>query len=198
MPWVNIVQIMNIHKFTRNWDCTQVDYWVGTPLHIPNQSRGYHGILSQWWNHYKKSNAKWLLVSELNVVKPYFQDVYPGDTFHTLELYAEPSAVDYRISLCDRNLPAVVANVDLVVCQATLEHVHDPWSAILNMSSILNSGGLLTIHTHVPPFHYHPYPRDYLRFFPDWFIDVQVHLPNLELLELCDNGGHIFSAYRKL
>lgn len=189
---------MNIHKFSRNWNCTTVDYWLGPPIAMPNQSKGYHGILKQWWDHYKPANAGWLLISELNRVKPYFQSIYPTDSFKTLELFTDDANVDYHISLCDRSLPNKVSKVDVVVCQATLEHVHDPFTSMYNMAQVLNSGGIMTVHTHVQPFMYHPHPRDYIRFFPDWFIDMQNWIPEIQLVELVDHNGHIFAAYKKL
>jgi hypothetical protein len=189
---------LRIHKSTKQWDYTTEDFWLGTPFKVPNPSTGYHGILKQWWDHYKGNHSKWLLVSELNHIKEYFSRVYPGDQFNTLEFYASADQVDYRYNLCDRSIPDELPKFDIVVCQATLEHVYDPFSAVSNMVSVLNKNGLLTIHTHVQPYPYHPYPHDYVRFFSDWFIDIPKYIGSVELLDLCENDGHIFASYKKV
>ena len=136
---------LRIHKSTRQWDYTSVDFWLGPPFMVPNASTGYHGILKQWWDHYKINNAKWLLISEKNHIKEYFSAAYPGDHFSTLEFYTEEGTVDYRYNLCDRSIPPNLPKFDVVVCQATLEHVYDPYSAVANMISVLNKNGLLEI-----------------------------------------------------
>jgi SAM-dependent methyltransferase len=189
-----------IHKAGRNWDYDNTSHngWFGERFAVPNQSTGYHGILKQWWDFYKGENSSWLLMSEKNIVKPFFSTVYPSDTFSTLEYYADEQDVDYRFSLCDRNLAYHLPKFDVVLCQATLEHIYDPFTAMFNMAGLLNKNGVVLIHTHTPGFFYHPYPRDYLRYHPDWFIDLPEFIPNIELLELFDGNGHIFSAYRKV
>lgn len=72
---------MKIHKISKNWDFSLNDYWIGGRFPVPNQSKGYHGILKQWWEHYKLSPSSWLLVSETNNIKEYFSKLYPNDTF---------------------------------------------------------------------------------------------------------------------
>jgi len=52
--------------------------------------------------------------------------------------------------------------------------------------------------THTPAYQYHGYPKDYLRYFPDWFKDVGGVLGNLALVELLCLDGHAFAAYRHL
>jgi SAM-dependent methyltransferase len=189
-----------IHKAGRNWDydSTLHNGWFGERFVVPNQSTGYHGLLKQWWDFYKVDNSSWLLVSEKNTAKPYFSAIYPNDTFSTLEYYADEQDVDYRFNLCDRSIVYNLPKFDIVLCQATLEHVYDPFSAMLNMSSLLNKNGILLTHTHTPGFEYHPYPKDYIRYYSDWFIDIPKFIYNIELLELFDENNHIFSVYRKI
>ena len=45
---------------------------------------------------------------------------------------------------------------------------------------------------------YHNWPCDYLRYFPDWFRDVEQIIPNLKLVELYCKEGHAFAAYKKI
>ena len=59
-------------------------------------------------------------------------------------------------------------------------------------------GGVVVLHTHLPGFYYHPYPRDYFRFHPDWFEDIPKFILGCEMLELYTVNGHVFAAYRKV
>lgn len=132
-----------------------------------------------------------------NLIKDSFSKMYPGDTFFTTEYFCNSHEVDYHLNLCDRTAIEKLPKFNMVVCQATFEHLYDPYSAMLNLTSCLTTNGILTIHTHVPGFFYHPHPRDYIRFYPDWFIDAAKFF-NVELLELCYDEVNIFSAYRKV
>jgi len=66
-----------------------------------------------------------------------------------------------------------------------------------NLALALDPGGMLYIQTHTPAYHYHGYPRDYLRYFPDWFVDIASTVGTIELVELLCIDGHAFAAYRK-
>lgn len=175
-------------------------YWIGGYYPVSNSSTGYHGILKVWWDHYKKDNANWLLVSEKQQVKNEFKSNYMDDNFFTIEQYCDPSEVDYNLNICDENLSNLLPKFDVVVCQATLEHLYNPYGAMSNLLDRLEVGGICAIHTHLPSFMYHPYPRDYFRFQPDWFLDLEKYVKNVELLELIGtpNDWHIFALYRKI
>ena len=192
---------MKIYKTNGNYNYDYGDgSWVGGRLKIPNASNGYHAILKQWWDNNKVHNANWLLISEKNTVKPHFESLYKADKFYTLEYFSENNEVDFNYDLCDRNLVSYLPKFDVVLCQATLEHIYDPVTAIHNMINVLNKEGIALIHTHIPGFDYHPYPRDYLRYYPDWFLDVPKFINNSELLELCTDNeiGHVFALYKRV
>jgi SAM-dependent methyltransferase len=89
------------------------------------------------------------------------------------------------------------ARFDSIVTQATMEHLLDPMGVLRKLGSLLRPGGHLYVHTHTPLFPYHGWPRDYVRFFPDWFRDVGLVIPEVELVELHCAAGHAFAAYRK-
>lgn len=184
---------------SRSWDIDfHEGYWVGGKFKVNNFSGGYHGILKQWWESYGTENSDFLLISENNVVKKTFVEAYPRNNFSTLDFYDNMGEdVDLHYNLCDTSLSGIDARFDVIVCQATLEHVYDPWSALKNMTSILSDGGVILIHTHVPGYYYHPYPRDYVRFHPDWFIDAEQFLPSITLKELFVKDCHIFAAFKK-
>lgn len=187
-----------VFKSHSHWDYSPYDtYWIGGRFQVSNFSNGYHGILKQWWDYYNKG-VSCLLISENNKVKSEFQIQYPEWRFQTLDFYdnkGEP--VDIKVNLCDALPSKIDSAFDLIICQATLEHLYDPFMAMKNMSSLLNDKGVVVIHTHVPGYYYHPYPRDYLRFHPDWFEDIPVFIKEYKLLELYATQGHIFSAYEK-
>jgi hypothetical protein len=61
-----------------------------------------------------------------------------------------------------------------------------------------NTGGSVLLHTHVPGMAYHPYPKDYLRFFPDWFLDAQSFIEKIVIKELVVVNQHIFAVYQKI
>lgn len=175
------------------------EFWVGGQFSVPNLSGGYHGILQSWWEKYITPQSLVLLISENDDVKKTFEIRYPGTTFVTTNLYTVDN-VDYILNLCDSEfVNSFNVKFDIIVCQATLEHVYDPFNAIKNMSGLLNHNGLLLIHTHTPGFVYHPCPTDCLRFYPDWFKEIVNYIDNIQLLDLVHtNSFHIFAQYQKI
>jgi SAM-dependent methyltransferase len=188
---------ITIHVSNKEWNYQGT--WVGGKFSAPNFSGGYHGILQQWWEYYGKDKFDWLLISENNVVKQCFKDAYPDVNFETLDYYDNlGKEVDLVLNLCDSAIIKNTKTYDIIVCQATFEHLYDPVTALKNLSSMLNPGGSVLIHTHVPGMKYHPYPKDYLRFYPDWFIDAQEFINGIILKELVVVSQHIFAVYQKV
>jgi len=184
-------------KKIMKWDYKIVDeFWVGGKFYAPNTSNGYHGILRQWWEYYNRGRLC-LLISENDGVKKVFELTYPDWAFQTLDWYEPESNVDFKYDLCGDKIKKIGFRYDLIICQATLEHVYAPFKAMENMVNLLAESGVLVLHTHDQSFSYHPYPRDYFRFFPDWFLNLRLFVKDLKLLELTAKRGHIFSAFRK-
>lgn len=71
----------------------------------------------------------------------------------------------------ENDIPKSLADkrFDLIISQAMLEHLIDPYKHFLDLSKLLNKNGYLAIHTDMPGYNYHRYPIDAVRFFPDWF-----------------------------
>lgn len=188
-----------VYHRTRGWDYgLKEQYWIGGRFKVSNFSNGYHGILQQWWEHYNTGHSC-LLVSENNKVKHEFQLHYPDWKFATLDYYdnkGEP--IDIEADLCSDFTANINVKYDLIICQATLEHLYNPFTAMQNMLKLLAKDGVVVLHTHLPSYYYHPYPRDYFRFHTDWFEDVTKFIPDCELLELYTVGGHVFAAYKQL
>lgn len=182
------------------WDFSLYnDYWIGGHFGVPNLSKGYHGILKQWWDFYVGNKfSDVLLVSEGNDVKETFQGYYPNWRIKTTDKYFElQSEPDIIADICESNsLPE--NSFDLVITQATFEHLYDPWTSIRNCIRALKTNGVLLIHTHPPNFHYHSHPRDYFRFMKDWWYDIPYFLGGIELIEFyMQNNKHVFVAYKK-
>ena len=187
-----------IYKKAKNWDYNITEkYWVGGRFRVSNFSNGYHGILQQWWEHYNKGKSC-LLISENNKVKSEFEQCYPDMQFYTLDYYDNKGeAIDIEADLCSNITEKISTKFDLIVCQATLEHLYNPFKAMENMISLLKEEGVVLLHTHLPVYYYHPYPRDYIRFHPDWFEDLPLFISKCEMIELYTVNGHIFAAYKK-
>lgn len=185
-------------KSNNNWNLTiGTDESVGGHFCLPNSSCGYHGILKQFWDYYHKGN-KVLLISEGSKVKNAFKTHYPSWDFTTLDFFPgiQPGDIDIVADLCTHKFSDT--SYSLIICQATLEHVINPFQAMSNMIDGLEQNGILVVHTHPPGFPYHAYPRDYLRFMKDFWYDFEKFNGKCELLELVQvKNDHVFSCYKK-
>ena len=185
-------------KYNKIWDTNSP--WIGGKFEVSNLSGGYHGILKQYWDTYNTGNDV-LLISENNKVKKEFNDIYPDWHIQTIDFYPEISTtndVDIVGDICNSINP-LLNSYDLIINQATIEHVYNPFQAMSNLTKSLKNGGILVTHTHPPQQEYHQYPRDYFRFMIDWWIDLPNYISNIELLEVyMRNNAHVFSCYRKL
>ena len=188
--------IVNKSKVSWNIEMTN---GIGGRFIVPNSSNGYHELLKNWWEHYCLKKKKWLLVTENNEVKKVFENKYPNIDFFTTDLYDDFNIeTDYQIDICNKKHFRKLPKVDTIICQATLEHVYNPFQAVKNMNDSLNNNGYLLLHTHTPGYRYHQYPRDYIRFYPDWFEDLENFIKELNLLELVSVPSyHIFALYQK-
>jgi SAM-dependent methyltransferase len=202
-----VVRYKTVYRFhtktfsaaNRTWNLNVIESRIGGWMPIPNASGGYHGIMRQWWEAYGKGN-KCLLVSESQKAKLAFSKVYPHWDIQTLDYYTDINGdvPDIVADIC-KPLPSTLhAAFQTVICQATLEHVYDPLAAVANLSRCLTNCGILALHTHTPPFMYHPCPRDYLRFNVDWFEDLSRHVEGLRLIELHAAIGHVFALYERV
>jgi SAM-dependent methyltransferase len=167
---------------------------------VPNLSGFYHDILRAWWEIHGLG-VRCLLVSETRAVARVFQGSWPGTRFVTTDLHVELQSqpeCDFVWDLCSTAPPDGHREAfSSVICQATLEHVLDPVQALRNLAGVLHPGGMLYVQTHTSAYPYHGYPRDHLRYFPDWFQDVGDLLGTLSLVELLCVDGHAFAAYRR-
>jgi hypothetical protein len=90
--------------------------------------------------------------------------------------------------------PPDIGKFQLIVSQAILEHLVNPYKHLEDLSGLLDSGGYLIVHSEMPGFMYHRYPVDCQRFYPDWFEEMGKRL-NLRIVKKNINAGHIFYMY---
>jgi hypothetical protein len=182
-----------------SWD-TRFNSGIGGWWAVSNHSQGFHGLLVQYWEYYGLGKTC-LLVSENQIVKEQFIERYHETSFicadYYTDLYNVASKPDVVWNLYE-NPPSQLANntVDSVVCQATFEHLMDPVGVMRRLASLCNPEGHIYIHTHTPGYNYHPCPRDYIRLFPEWFMDIPQILNNLEIVELYASDGHVFVVFK--
>ena len=69
----------------------------------------------------------------------------------------------------EQAVPTDLPRSNLIASQAMLEHLVDPYKHMRECFGLLEPGGYLIVHSVMPGFHYHRYPIDCLRFYPDWF-----------------------------
>ena len=196
----------NYVKTTKVWDYRVVDnFWIGGRYPAPNLSNGYHAILKQWWECYKpEEDLSVLLVSESNQVKEFFNQTYPRWLIKTIDLFPEiandKNNVDIVADICAPSATEMISErFDLIINQATLEHVYDPFGAMRNLCSLLASSGVIVNHTHPPGFPYHAYPHDYFRFMIDWWPLLENKISYIKLKELVMvNNRQVFSCYQRV
>lgn len=159
----------------------------------PNLSNGFHGVLLAYLRKYYKPQDKLFLVAENSNCNYVFEQRLPGVIVHNNE-YKGKVGEDYTDLNIDWKFEPVY---DLVLSQALLEHVCQPNVALKNMVDLTHVGGHIFLHTQNPMMGYHAFPYDCVRFFKDWFVEMQKYLP-IELEEFDEFGPHLFAAYRRL
>lgn len=178
---------------------------------VPNLVGMFHPELRFLWNTYG-IGKKCLLVSESDRVAVAMQQHHVETDFVTTDFFVDlivgPGNTNGSCSvlwdLRDDAPEQLKAEgpFSSVIAQALLEHVIDPVGVVARLTSLLAPGGCLYGMTHTPSFHYHAYPRDYLRFHHDFFVDLpeylrRCHQIDLALAELISRDGCVWFAYRK-
>lgn len=195
----------NVWNTEQKGSYTQTITWggngyVGGWFPADNLSKGYFGIMQQWWDKYM-SGTEVLLVSDNHDTVKSWKKTYPNWNYTTLDYFPElqeNKGCDINASICAIPNPLLLNKFNLIVSQATLEHVPNPVKALENMFESLQKDGILVLHTHSKNAEIHRYPRDYFRFITDFWYDLPQFIPNIELLELLETGEHhVFTCYRK-
>jgi len=159
----------------------------------PNASQGFHGILLAMMEHYGVGK-KVLLLSEPEAVIPVFQKQFPDTTFRVTD-YSGRACEDFDFDL--NIFTRSCQKYDIVLSQATLEHVCRPSVAIENMAERCEVGGHVVLHTVGPTCPLHCLPIDCVRFFKDFYYNLTKYLP-IEVVAYLESGCHHFVVYRKV
>ena len=124
-------------------------------------------------------NRPVLLAGDRNEVKAIWKKFLPNSKISTAGIHK----MDYPWNYENDPPNSLKENrFGLIISQAVLEHLIDPYKHFCDLVSLLDNGGYLVIHTVLPGFFYHRVPIDCFRFYPDWFETVAVKL-GLEIVD---------------
>lgn len=180
---------MNIkNEEVKDWSNDRNDY-----IPAPNLSSGFHGLLFEYMKYYGIGKTCILTAEPLEVI-PIFEERFPGVEFSVLSYFGEKGEKFKQ----DLNiLFNYVKTFDTVFSQATLEHVCRPSIMIENLVNMCNISGHIIIHSVNPGFALHRFPIDCVRFFKDFYFDLQKYLP-IKIVAFAEQGTHQFVAYERI
>ncbi len=177
--------------------------WSLSIMQAPNISRFFWTILFEFVREYKQGNDFWI-IAEPKEILPTFAREFPGCKPVLLETHGDRGEY-YDIDL--NILQTYEKQFDVVFSQALLEHVCRPSIVLENFARATKPGGIIVLHTHLPGRDFHQYPVDCVRFYKDFFTEMQKYLP-IKLLEYVEHSPeykhpqksphHLFVAYRKI
>ncbi len=165
------------------------NYENHTVTNLPSESKIYHGEMIKWAADIKPQNV--LFAGENKKTIQYLQKIIDAKNVYCVGLVDS----DYRWDF-EKKPPEIEIDFDLIVTQAILEHLINPYKHIQDLSSLASPKGYILIHTVMPGFYYHRYPIDSIRFFPDWFEEVAKRL-SLRIIKKRIRDSHIFYLYQK-
>ncbi len=98
---------------------------------------------------------------------PYFRDCFTSEKITGYDIMDIVSRPDITILADIQNCPEIANNTyDVIVCTQVLEHIANPFKAVIELHRILKPGGKLLLS--VPAaFPYHAVPNDYWRYTRD-------------------------------
>ena len=162
-------------------------------ISAPNSSHGFHQYLFNYIDKYRKRHDTLLLIAEPEEVIPIFLKNFDSLKVDTID-YSGKRGEEFTDFNFIRDFDW---QYDYIFCQATLEHVCRPSIFIENLANFTVTGGHIIIHTHNPHMPYHAWPIDCVRFFKDFFYDLERYLP-LKVSDYREDGAHICMAYERL
>jgi len=117
--------------------------------------------------------GKILFAGDRNDVKQIWSKFFPKEQMVTCGLHD----MDYQWNF-EFSPPESLRGMKfrLIVSQAMIEYLIDPFKHISDLVSLLDHGGILVINSVLPGFFYHRVPIDCFRFYPDWFETVASRL----------------------
>jgi len=132
-----------------------------------------------------------LLLGESNTIKDVYQNQFKIPYARTAGILGD---VDFYWNFEED--PPPMGQYQVIVSQAILEHLINPYKHMSDLHRLLEPGGYLIVHTVLPGYFYHRYPVDCLRFYPDWFEEVTARL-GFHVAARHIHRGHLFYKLRK-
>ncbi len=156
---------------------------------LPSESGVYHGEIIKWARDLSPKNI--FFAGENKETAKRLNKIINAEKVFTAGLVDTDFTWDF-----EKNAPVFEENFELVVSQAILEHLLNPYKHIEDLSNLLQANGHLILHTVMPGFPYHRHPIDSVRFFPDWFEEIAEKM-NMKTVRKRINDNHIFYMYQK-
>jgi SAM-dependent methyltransferase len=162
---------------------------------VSNISRKFDALLVKWWDRVGLCGDG-LIVGDGGhgqKVKSTLRTIHPEiNTVQVVDLHD----ADILWDICTTIPREMNRCYDWVICQAVLEHVYAPFLAVQNMSLCLKAGGRLFLHTVGPAMKEHRHPTDCVRFFRDFFVEIENKLP-VKIVDLLVTRYHINAFYER-
>ena len=156
---------------------------------LPSESSVYHGEIIQWA---RELHPKCLLFAgENKETAKRLQEIIEAEKVYTAGL----GETDFQWNF-EHDPPTIEEDADLIISQAILEHLLNPYKHVEDLSKLLQPGGHLILHTVMPGFLYHRHPIDAVRFFPDWFEEIALRM-HMQPVRKRINDKHIYYMYQK-
>jgi SAM-dependent methyltransferase len=155
---------------------------------LPSESGVYRGEIIKWTLDLKPKVILFAGENKETVLRL-------KEIVHAEEVYTTGLAdTDFKWDF-EKDAPVVAERFDLLISQAILEHLLNPYKHVEDLRGLVQKNGHLILHTVMPGFPYHRHPIDSVRFYPDWFEEVAQRL-SMEIVKKRIVGTHIFYMYR--
>jgi hypothetical protein len=158
---------------------------------LHNESGFMWGEIVQWCIDLNFKEKRLLLAGDNKDVIPVFKKKTGYEKIYTSGLFNADFIWNF-----EKNPPTDMGKFAIIISQAILEHLIDPYKHMKDLIFLLEKDGHLIVHTVLPGFTYHRYPVDTVRFFPDWFEEIAKKF-QLKIVNKMIKDFHIFYHYKK-
>lgn len=169
----------------------KTDYEEFTLRGVHNESAGFAGEFIKWSQNITPPPNRILLAGESRSILEYLRHPFREQALFTTGL----SNADYEWNF-ERDPPSM-GEFDLVMSQAILEHLLNPYKHSCDLVSITAPGGFLIVHGAGPGFPYHRFPIDACRLYPDWFEEIAERMNLLIVRKRIRKDHNTFYMYQK-
>lgn len=193
--WIKFDRLLDIGAYIQGVNSAHKPF-PGGMLPVKNSSNGFLERIIELANPIQ-NQGKWLLVSEpvsapeeiRNAWKIKYKVELPVIESIEKILNSNWGPQDFQYDLCRYPLMENPPKYQVVLHQSLLEHVVDPVSVIRNLNDFLVPGGIQVIQTVNIYCSLHRYPIDALRFFPDFFLNLEKYLDVKCVATFMENGS---------